>query len=104
MRRRTGRLADDFSESRLSWFRSRITDDGLGRQTNQWAGRLTQENPAGMIVLVNTLYSDDDYAYVNELYCSYREFSPHNKKVKFRVLLFDLWGIVVTDSCSSPVP
>jgi hypothetical protein len=55
-------------------------------------------------VLVNTLYSDDDYAYVNELYCSYREFSPHNKKVKFRVLLFDLWGIVVTDSCSSPVP
>src|SRR4029453_5038490 len=30
--RRTGRLAAAFSESRRSWFRSRITDDGLGQQ------------------------------------------------------------------------
>jgi hypothetical protein len=48
VRRRTGRLAADFSESRLSWFRSTITDDGLGRQTNQWVGRLKYDNPEGI--------------------------------------------------------
>jgi hypothetical protein len=96
-RRRTGRLAADFSEGRLSWFRPHITDDGLGRQTHQWAGRLKRDNPEGMIVLVDTLDPDDDYMYLQNLYNSYRDFSIDTKPVNLCVLLillnkFDLWG------------
>ena len=96
-RRRTGRLAADFSESRFLWFRSKITDDGLGRQTNRWAGRLKHDNPEGMIVLVDTLDPDDDYMYLQNLYNSYRDFSIDTKAVNLCVLLillnkFDLWG------------
>ena len=69
-RRRTGRLAADFSESRFSWFRSKIIDDGLGRQTNRWAGRLKHDNPEGMIVLVDTLHPDNDHTYLQNLYTS----------------------------------
>ena len=36
VQQRTGRIAADLSESHFSWFRSKITDDGLGRQTNDW--------------------------------------------------------------------
>jgi len=97
MRRRTGRLAADFSGSRRSWFRSRITDNGLGRQTNQWAGRLTHGNPEGMIVIVDTHSSDDDYTYLQDLYNSYCDVSTHATPVNLRILLillnkFDLWG------------
>jgi hypothetical protein len=97
VRRRTGRLAASFSESRFSWFRSRITDDGLGRQTNRWAGRLKHDNPDGMIVLVDTLHPDDDHTYLQNLYSSYCDFSAHATRVNLRVVLillnkFDLWG------------
>jgi ATPase subunit of ABC transporter with duplicated ATPase domains len=68
VRRRTGRLAANFSETRPSWFRSKITDDGLGRQTNEWAGRLKQDNPEGMIVLVDTLHPDDDHTYLQNAF------------------------------------
>jgi hypothetical protein len=96
-RRRTGRLAADFSEGRRSWFRSHITDDGLGQQTHQWAGRLKRDNPEGMVVLVDTLHPDDDHAYLQNLYNSYRDFSAPATPVNLRVLLillnkFDLWG------------
>jgi signal recognition particle receptor subunit beta len=96
-RRRTGRLAADFAEGRRSWFRSHITDDGLGRQTHQWAGRLKHDNPEGMIVLVDTLHPDDDHAYLQNLYNSYCDFSIDAKPIDLRVLLillnkFDLWG------------
>jgi signal recognition particle receptor subunit beta len=96
-RRRTGRLAADFSESRLAWLRSTITDDGLGRQTHQWAGRLKHDNPEGMIVLVDTLHPDDDHTYLENLYNSYRDVGTHATRVNLRVLLillnkFDLWG------------
>jgi hypothetical protein len=70
-RRRTGRLAAAFSESRFSWFRSHITDDGLGRQADQWAGRLKHGNPEGMIVVVDTHSPDDDHTYLQDLYNSY---------------------------------
>jgi hypothetical protein len=96
-RRRTGRLAADFSEGRLSWFRSRITDDGLGRQAHQWPGRLRRGNPEGMIVLVDTHNPDDDHAYLQDLYDSYHDVSTHATRVHLRVLLillnkFDRWG------------
>jgi len=97
MRRRTGRLAADFSEGRHSWFRSRITDDGFGRQTHGWAGRLKRDNPEGMIVLVDTLHPDDDYTYLQNIYHSYCDVSTPATRVNLRVLLlllnkFDLWG------------
>jgi energy-coupling factor transporter ATP-binding protein EcfA2 len=97
MRRRTGRLAADFSERRFPWFRSKLTDDGLGRQTNRWAGRLKHDNPEGIIVLVDTLDPDGDYTYVQNLYNSYRDFSIDATPVNLRVLLillnkFDRWG------------
>jgi signal recognition particle receptor subunit beta len=96
-RRRTGRLAADFSESRLSWFRSHITDDGLGRQTNRWAARLKHDDPEGMIVLVDTLHPDDDHTYLQNLYNSYCDVGTHTMRVNLRVVLillnkFDLWG------------
>jgi signal recognition particle receptor subunit beta len=97
MRRRTGRLAADFSESRRSWFRSKIIDDGLGSQKHQWAGHLTRDNPAGVIVIVDTHYPDDDHRYLQDLHNSYRDFATHATRVNLRVLLmllnkFDLWG------------
>jgi hypothetical protein len=96
-RRRTGRLAAHFSETRPSWFRSHITDDGLGRQTHEWAGRLKHDNPEGIIVLVDTLHPDDDHTYLQNLYNSYCDFSAHATRVNLRVLLillnkFDRWG------------
>jgi hypothetical protein len=96
-RRRTGRLAAEFSEGRLSWFRSRITDDGLGRQPHQWAGRLTRDNPDGVIMIVDTHSPDGDRRYLQDLYDSYRDVSTHATRVHLRVLLillnkFDLWG------------
>jgi hypothetical protein len=50
-----------------------------------------------MIVIVDTHNSDDDHAYLQELYSNYRDFSPHATRVNLRVLLillnkFDLWG------------
>jgi hypothetical protein len=101
LQQRTGRIAADLSESHFSWFRSKITDDGLGRQTNEWAGRLKRYNPEGMIVVVDTHNSDDDHAYLQELYNSYRDFSAHATRVNLRVLLillnkFDLWGSTTT--------
>jgi hypothetical protein len=97
MRHRTGRLAADFSGSRRSWFRSRITDDGLGRQTHQWAGRLTHGNPEGIVVLVDTFHPDDERTYLQDLYNSYCDVSTHATSVNLRVLLillnkFDRWG------------
>jgi hypothetical protein len=96
-RRRTGRLAAAFSESRFSWFRSHITDDGLGRQADQWAGRLKHGNPEGMIVVVDTHSPDDDHTYLQDLYNSYCDVSTHATPVNLRVLLillnkFDRWG------------
>jgi hypothetical protein len=83
-------------ESRRSWCRPHITDDGLGRQTHRWAERLTRENPDGVIVLVDTLHPDD-HTYLQDLYNSYRDVSAHATRVHPRVLLillnkFDLWG------------
>jgi hypothetical protein len=97
VRQRTGRLAIDWSDRHRSWVRSKITDDGLGMQANEWAGRLKKYNPAGMIVIVDTHHPDEDYAYVQALYNSYRDFSRHATRVNLRVLLillnkFDLWG------------
>jgi hypothetical protein len=96
-RGRTRRVAADFSDSHIYWFRSKITDDGLGRQTNQWAGRLNKYNPEGMILIVDTHNPDEDYTYFQDLYSNYHDFSTHAKRVKLRVLLilldkFDLWG------------
>jgi signal recognition particle receptor subunit beta len=93
----TGRLAADFSDPHRSWFRSKIMDDGLGKQTHEWAGRLKKYNPEGMIVIVDTSNADDDHSYLQELYTSYRDFSAHTTRVNLRVLLillnkFDLWG------------
>jgi hypothetical protein len=95
--RRTGRVAPEFSEGRRSWNRPRVTDDSLGRQTHQWAERLTRENPDGVIVVVDTRRPDDDYTYLQDLYDSYREVSAHGTRVHLRVLLillnkFDRWG------------
>jgi hypothetical protein len=95
--RRTGRLAAAFSESRRSWFRSRITDDGLGQQVHQWAGRLKRDKSDGVIVLVDTHSPDEDHRYLQDLYDSYCEVSPHATPVNLRALLillnkFDLWG------------
>lgn len=95
--RQRGRLAADFSEGRRLRWRSRVTDDGLGGQTSQWAGRLKRYNPEGMIVVMDTHTPDDDQAYVQALYASYRDFSAGARRVKLRVLLvllnkFDLWG------------
>jgi hypothetical protein len=50
-----------------------------------------------MIVTVDTHHPDEDYAYVQALYNSYRDFSRHATRVNLRVLLillnkFDLWG------------
>jgi hypothetical protein len=93
----TGRLAANFSDPHPSWFRSKITDNGLGSQTNEWAGRLKKYNPEGMIVIFDTHHSDDDHTHLQELYNSYRDFSTHATRVNLRVLLillnkFDLWG------------
>jgi hypothetical protein len=97
VRRRTGRLAAHFSETRPSWLRSHITDDGLGRQTHEWAGRLTHDNPEGIIVLVDTRHPGDDQAYLQNLYNSYCDVSAQATRVNLRVLLillnkFDRWG------------
>ena len=97
VRRRTGRLAADFSEGRRSWLRSKITDDGLGTQTHEWAGRLTRDNPEGMIVLVDPHHPDDDKTYLQNIYNSYHDVSTQATRVKLRVLLillnkFDRWG------------
>jgi hypothetical protein len=97
LRRRTGRIASGLSESHPSWFRSKITDDGLGRQTNHWATRLKHYNPAGIILIVDTHHPAEDHTYFQELYHSYRDFSAHAHPVKLRALLillnkFDLWG------------
>jgi hypothetical protein len=96
-RRRTGRLAAHFSAGRLAWCRSHITDDGLGPQTHQWAGRLTRDNPEGVIVVVDTLHPDDDHTYLQNLYRSYCDVSAPATRVNLRVLLillnkFDRWG------------
>ena len=92
--RRQGGLRVD-GEHQL--IRSHITDNGLGSQTNEWAGRLMRYNPEGMIVIVDTHNPEDDHAYVEELYQSYQDFSAHATRVKLRILLillnkFDLWG------------
>jgi hypothetical protein len=94
---RPGRLAADWSEASRSWFRSKLIDDGLGQQTHEWAGRLKRSNPEGVIVVVDTHHPDDDHAYVQTLYHSYRDVSAHATRVKSRVLLillnkFDRWG------------
>jgi hypothetical protein len=96
-RRRTGRIAAGFAESHRLWFRSKITDDGLGKQTNQWAARLHTYNPEGMILIVDTHNPDEDYTYFQDLYHSYRHFSTHTKRINLCVLLillnkFDQWG------------
>ena len=83
---RPGRLAADWSEGPCSWFRSKIIDDGLGQQTHKWAGRLKRSNPEGVIVVVDTHHPDDDHAYVQTLYHSYRGVSAHATRVKLRVL------------------
>jgi hypothetical protein len=49
------------------------------------------------IVIVDTHNADDDHVYLQELYNSYRDFSPHATLVNLRVLLIllnkaDLWG------------
>jgi GTPase involved in cell partitioning and DNA repair len=95
--RRTGRIAADLSDSHIPWFRSKITDDGLGRETNHWAERLKKYNPEGMIFIVDTYHPDEDHKYFQDLYDSYRNFSTHAKQLNLRVLLillnkFDLWG------------
>ena len=100
-RRRTGRLAAEFSESRRSWRRSKIIDDRLGRQTHQWAGCLTRDNPEGVIVIVDTRHPDDDHTYFQDLYHSYHDVSTHATRVNLRVLLillnkFDRWGRTTT--------
>jgi hypothetical protein len=97
MQRRTGRIAASLSGSNISWFRAKVTDDGLGRQANQWARRLNNYNPEGIIFIVDAHNPDEDRTYLQELYNSYRDFSTHAKPVKLRVLLillnkFDLWG------------
>jgi hypothetical protein len=97
VRRRTGRIAADFLESHSAWSRSKIIDDGLGRQTNHWAERLHTYNPEGLIFIVDTHNPDEDHTYFQDLYNSYRDFGTHAKRVKLRVLLillnkFDRWG------------
>jgi len=97
MWRRTGRLAAAFAESRRSWCRSRVTDDGLGPPVDQWAGRLKRGNPEGMIVIVDTQRPNDDQTYLHDLYTSYCDVSAHDTPVNLRVLLillnkFDCWG------------
>jgi hypothetical protein len=97
MWRRTGKLAAAFSGSGRSWFRSRITDDGLGTQVNQWAGRLKRGNPEGMIVIVDTHSPDDDQTYLQDLYTSYCDVGTQATPVSLHVLLvllnkFDQWG------------
>jgi hypothetical protein len=97
VRRRSGRIAADLLDSRSSWFRSKIIDDGLGRQTNHWAERLHSYNSEGLIVIVDTHNPDEDRAYLQDLYNSYRDFGTHAKRVNLRVLLillnkFDRWG------------
>jgi hypothetical protein len=100
--RRIGGIVLGLSGRRISWFRSKITDDGLGSQTNHWAERLDKYNPEGLIFVVDTRDPAADRAYFRDLYNSYRAFSTHAKRVKLRVLLillnkFDLWGST-TDS------
>ena len=102
MPRRIGGIVLGLSGRRISWFRSKITDDGLGSQTNHWAERLDKYNPEGLIFVVDTRDPAADRAYFRDLYNSYRAFSTHAKRVKLRVLLillnkFDLWGST-TDS------
>jgi hypothetical protein len=97
VRRRTGRIAADFVEIHRSWFRTKIIDDGLGRQTNHWAERLHTYNPEGLIFIVDTHNPDEDHIYFQDLYNSYRDFGRHAKRVNLRVLLillnkFDRWG------------
>jgi hypothetical protein len=97
MWRRTGKLAAAFSGSGRSWFRSRITDDGLGPQVNQWASRLKRGNPEGMIVIVDAHSPDDDQTYLQDLYTSYCDVGTHDTPVNLHVLLvllnkFDRWG------------
>jgi hypothetical protein len=43
------RATAPYQQNRRSWFRSDITEDGLGRQMHEWAGRLTHANPEGMM-------------------------------------------------------
>lgn len=97
VRRHTGRIAADFLESHSSWLRSKIIDDGLGRQTDQWVEHLPTYNPEGLIFIVDTHNPNADQAYLQELYNSYRAFGARAKRVNLRVLLillnkFDLWG------------
>ena len=97
VRRRTGRIAADFLESHRSWFRSKIIDDGFGRQTNHWVERLHTYDPEGLIFIVDTHNPDEDQTYFQDLYNSYRDFGTHAKRVNLRVLLillnkFDRWG------------
>lgn len=97
VRRRTGKIAADFLESDGSWFRPKIIDDGLGKQTNQWVDRLPTYNPEGLIFIVDTHNPDADQAYFQDLYNSYRAFGAPAKGVNLRVILillnkFDLWG------------
>jgi hypothetical protein len=97
VRRRSGRIAADLLESRSWWFRSKITDDALGMQTKHWPERLHTYNPEGMIFIVDTDNPDQDHAYLQDLYNSYREVSTHAKRVNLRILLillnkFDRWG------------
>jgi GTPase involved in cell partitioning and DNA repair len=97
VRRRTGRIGAGLWDSHSSWFRPKIIDDGLGRQTTQWAKRLRTYNPEGLIFVVDTHNPDEDRKYFQDLYRSYRDFSAHTKRVNLGVLLillnkFDLWG------------
>jgi GTPase SAR1 family protein len=97
VRRRTGRIAEDFLENHGSWLRPKIIDDGLGGQTDQWVERLRTHNSEGLIFMVDTHNPDADQAYLQDLYHSYRAFGTPAKRVNLRVLLillnkFDLWG------------
>jgi hypothetical protein len=97
VRRRSGRIVADLLDSPRSWFRPKIIDDGLGMQTKQWAERLHTYNPEGLIFIVDTDNPDEDHAYLQDLYNSYREVSTRAKQVNLRVLLillnkFDRWG------------
>jgi hypothetical protein len=56
-----------------------------------------QDNPEGMMVIVDTLHPDDDHTYLQNIYKSYGDVSTHAMRFNLLVLLlllnkFDLWG------------
>ena len=96
-RRRLGRIVTGVLTGRGPWFRSKIIDDGLGRQRDHWVERLHTYNPEGLICIVDTDNPDEDRTYFQDLYNSYLDFGKQAKGVNLRVLLillnkFDRWG------------